>query len=197
MKFVMHLSKNGRLPAQKKKKYQYKYSARRKKEDFFLNNSNLTEIKTLIEKGMMLGLEKGKRTGHQIETIIQEAEAEVKLEIATTDKIKVKTLKGFYFYQEITKTEAPEVKPRIIVKNMIKIIYQKIEANRNILFWRKKNRKWGRYFTCQSKKLFFTHLETEMHVWTKQLTFYNNKLFKLLAIINQILLKLSGKIYYH
>ena len=31
--------------------------------------------------------------------------------------------------------------------------------------------------------------------WTKQLIFYNNKLFKLLAIINQILPKLSGKIY--
>ena len=29
MKFVMHLSNNGRLTAQKKKKYQYKYSTRR------------------------------------------------------------------------------------------------------------------------------------------------------------------------
>ena len=129
MKSVMHLSKNGRLIEQKKKKYQYKYSARRKKEDFFLNNSNLTERKMLTEKRKMLGLEKGKKTRHQIETIIQEAEVEVKLEIATMDKIKVKALKGLYFHQEITKTEAQEVKPRIIVKNMIKIketFFQKV-----------------------------------------------------------------------
>ena len=129
MKSVMHLSKNGRLIEQKKKKYQYKYSARRKKEDFFLNNSNLTERKMLTEKRKMLGLEKGKKTRHQIETIIEEAEVEVKLEIATMDKIKVKALKGLYFHQEITKTEAQEVKPRIIVKNMIKIketFFQKV-----------------------------------------------------------------------
>ena len=129
MKSVMHLSKNGRLIEQKKKKYQYKYSARRKKEDFFLNNSNLTERKMLTEKRKMLGLEKGKKTRHQIETIIQEAEVELKLEIATMDKIKVKALKGLYFHQEITKTEAQEVKPRIIVKNMIKIketFFQKV-----------------------------------------------------------------------
>ena len=36
-------------------------------------------------------------------------------------------------------------------------------------------------------KSLFTHLETETHVWTKQLNFYNNKVFKLLAIINQVL----------
>ena len=64
----------------------------------------------------MLGLKKGKKTGHQIEAIIQEGEAEVKLEIATTDEIKVKASKGLYFHQKITKTEAQEVKPRIIVK---------------------------------------------------------------------------------
>ena len=83
----------------------------------------------LTEKRKMLGLEKGKKTRHQIETIIQEAEVEVKLEIATMDKIKVKALKGLYFHQEITKTEAQEVKPRIIVKNMIKIketFFQKV-----------------------------------------------------------------------
>ena len=45
--------------------------------------------------------------------IIQEAEAVVKPEIVTT-------LKGLYFHQEITKTEAQEGNPRIIVKNMIK-----------------------------------------------------------------------------
>ena len=69
---------------------------------------------------MMLGLKKGKKTGHQIETIIQEAKVEVKLEIVITDEIKVKALKELHFHQEITKTEAQEVKPRIIVKNMIK-----------------------------------------------------------------------------
>ena len=68
----------------------------------------------------MLGLKKGKKTGHQIETIIQEAKVEVKLEIVITDEIKVKALKELHFHQEITKTEAQEVKPRIIVKNMIK-----------------------------------------------------------------------------
>ena len=53
----------------------------------------------------------------------------MKLEIVTTDEIKVKALKGLYFHQEITKTEAQEVKPRIIVKNMIKIketFFQKV-----------------------------------------------------------------------
>ena len=69
---------------------------------------------------MMLSLKKRKKTRYQIETIIQEAEAEVKLEIVTTDEIKVKALKGLYFHQKVTKTEAQEVKPRIIVKTMIK-----------------------------------------------------------------------------
>ena len=41
----------------------------------------------------------------------------------------------------------------------------------------------------------FTHLETEPHFWAKQLIFYNNKLLKLLAIINQIVTKMRGKIY--
>ena len=75
-------------------------------------------MKTLIEKWIMLGLKKGKKTRHQIEAIVHEAE--VKIEIVTTDETKVKALKGLYFHQEITKTEAQEVKPRIIVKNMIK-----------------------------------------------------------------------------
>ena len=61
---------------------------------------------------MVLGFKKGKKTGQQIETIIQEVEAEVKLEIVTTGEIKVKALKGLYFYQEITKAKAQEVKPR-------------------------------------------------------------------------------------
>ena len=64
--------------------------------------------------------EKRKENRHQIEAIIQEAEAEVKVEIATTDKIKVKALKGLYFHQEITKTDAQEIKLRIIMKNMSK-----------------------------------------------------------------------------
>ena len=122
MKFVMHLSKNGRLTAQKKKKYQYKYSTKRKTFSSALQAQsigiNLTEMKTLIERGMMLGLKKGKKIRHQIEAIIQEAEA--KVERVTTDEVKVKALKGLYFHQEITKTEGQEIKPRIIVKNMSK-----------------------------------------------------------------------------
>ena len=50
-------------------------------------------MKTLIQKGMMLGLKKGKKARHQIEAVIHEAESEVKLEILTTDEIKVKALK--------------------------------------------------------------------------------------------------------
>ena len=34
---------------------------------------------------MMIGLKKGEKTRHQTEAIIHEAEAEVKLEILTTD----------------------------------------------------------------------------------------------------------------
>ena len=59
---------------------------------------------------MMVGL----KTGYKV---IQEAEAEVKLEIHET---KVKVLKGLHFHQELTKIETQEVKPRIIVKSMIK-----------------------------------------------------------------------------
>lgn len=55
---------------------------------------NLTETKTLIEKRMMLGLKKEKKTRRQIEAIIRKAEVEVKLEITRTDKIKAKALKG-------------------------------------------------------------------------------------------------------
>ena len=78
---------------------------------------------------MMLSLEKGKKIGDQMKEIIQVAEAEVKLEIVITDEIKVRAPKGFYFIQEITKTEAQEVKPRIFLKNMIKIketFFQKV-----------------------------------------------------------------------
>ena len=122
MKFVMHLSKNRRVTALKKKKYQYKYSTKRKTFSSIIQAQsigiNLTEMKTLTEKWIMLELKKGKKTRHQIEAIVHEAE--VKIEIVTTDETKVKALKGLYFHQEITKTEAQEVKPRIIVKNMIK-----------------------------------------------------------------------------
>ena len=50
-------------------------------------------MKALIQKGMMLELKKGKKARHQIEAIIHEAESEVKLEMLTTDEIKVKALK--------------------------------------------------------------------------------------------------------
>ena len=60
----------------------------------------------------------------------------MKLEIVSTDEIKLKALKGLYFHQEITKTEAQEVKPRTIVKNMIKIketFFQKVgQLHRNL-----------------------------------------------------------------
>ena len=46
---------------------------------------NLTEMKTLIEKGVILVLERRKKTEHQTEAIIQETEAKVKLEIVATD----------------------------------------------------------------------------------------------------------------
>ena len=77
----------------------------------------------------MLRWKKGKETRHQIEAIIHEAEAELKLEILTKDEIKVKALKGLYFQQEITKIEAKQVTPRVFVKNMIKTkenFFQKI-----------------------------------------------------------------------
>ena len=51
---------------------------------------------------------------------MHEAEAGVKLEILTPDKIKTKALKGMYFHQEITKTEAQEITARIILKSTIK-----------------------------------------------------------------------------
>ena len=69
----------------------------------------------------MLGLEKGKKKNKTPNrAIIQEVESEVKPKIVTTDEIKVKALKRLYFHLEITKTEAQEVKLRIIVKTMIK-----------------------------------------------------------------------------
>ena len=54
--------------------------------------------------------------------------------IYATDEIKVKALKGLYFHQEIAKTEAQEVKPKIIVKNInifpkSRIISERFEAN--------------------------------------------------------------------
>ena len=55
-------------------------------------------MKSPIQKGMMLGFKKGKKTRHQIEAIIHKAEAEVKLKIVPTDEIKVKALKGLYFH---------------------------------------------------------------------------------------------------
>ena len=58
-------------------------------------------METLIQKGVMLGLKYGKKTRHQIEAIIQKAEAEVKLEITTTDEIKVKALKRLYFHLKV------------------------------------------------------------------------------------------------
>ena len=48
---------------------------------------------------------KNGRKQDTIEAITQEAEAEVKPEIVTTNEIKVKALKGLYFHQEITKTD--------------------------------------------------------------------------------------------
>ena len=77
-------------------------------------------MKTLTQKEMMLELQKRKKKKHEIETLIHEAETEVKLEILTPGKVKAKTLKGFYFQQDLTKTKAREITPRIIVKNMIK-----------------------------------------------------------------------------
>ena len=83
-----------------------------------------------------------------------------------------------------------------------------IELKRNVLEFTRKLR-LIEMFSSEEKKIknevdislvkakssLFTHLEAEKRVWTKKLIFYNNKLFKLLAIINQILPKLSGKIY--
>ena len=88
-------------------------------------------MKTLIEKATMLGWKKEtEQDTHQIEAIIQEAEVELKLEIVTTNEMKKKALKELYFHQKVTKTEAQEVKPRKIVKNMIKrkeTFFQKVE----------------------------------------------------------------------
>ena len=68
MKFVMHLSKNRRVTALKKKKYQYKYSTKRKTFSSIIQAQsigiNLTEMKTLTEKWIMLELKKGKKTRH-------------------------------------------------------------------------------------------------------------------------------------
>ena len=66
-----------------------------KKEDFFLNNSssgyqNKPNRDESTER-KRVSLKNGKETRHQIEAIIHESEAEVKLEIVT-DEIKVKAL---------------------------------------------------------------------------------------------------------
>ena len=70
-------------------------------------------------------IEKRKETRHQIEAIIYEAKAEVKLEILTLGEVKAKTMKGLHFYQEITKTEAQEITPRTIVKKKEKKHFSK------------------------------------------------------------------------
>ena len=72
-------------------------------------------MKTIVLNRMML-----RKTRHQIEAIIHEVEAELKLKILTKDEIKVKALKGLYFQQQITKIEAKQVTPMVFVKNMIK-----------------------------------------------------------------------------
>ena len=95
-----------------------------KKEDFFLNNSSSEyqnkpkRVANANRKMDNAWFEKRKEHKTLIEAILHKAE--VKLEIVTTDQIKVEALKGLYFHQEITKTEPLEVKPRIIVKNMMK-----------------------------------------------------------------------------
>ena len=77
-------------------------------------------MKTLIEKGVILVLERRKKTEHQTEAIIQETDAKVKLEIVASDQIKVKALKELDYHQAIVETEAQKVKPRIIMKSMIR-----------------------------------------------------------------------------
>ena len=106
----MHLSNNGRLTAPKKKEISIQIlQIFNKKEDFFLNNSSSeyrnkpNRDENANTKRDMLGLKYGKKTRHQIEAIIQKAEAEVKLEITATDEIKAKALKELYFRQKVTK----------------------------------------------------------------------------------------------
>ena len=50
-----------------------------------------SEMKTLLQKEMMVGFKKGSKTKHQIEAIMLEAEAGVKLEILTLNEIKKST----------------------------------------------------------------------------------------------------------
>ena len=52
--------------------------------------------------------------------IIYKGEARVRFEILTPEDIKAKALKLLYFHQEITKTEAQEITPKIIIKKRIK-----------------------------------------------------------------------------
>lgn len=115
---------NGRLIAAKERKNQYKHALKRETLYSIIQAEsvliNLTEMKTLLQKGMILELKKGKKTKHQRDAIIQETEAGEKLEILILVKIKAKAQKGLYFHQEITKTEAQEVTPRINVENTIK-----------------------------------------------------------------------------
>ena len=98
-----------------------------KKEDFFVNNSS-SEYRNKLNRDENANRKRydawfGKRKKKNKtpnRAIIQEVESEVKPKIVTTDEIKVKALKRLYFHLEITKTEAQEVKLRIIAKNMIK-----------------------------------------------------------------------------
>ena len=78
--------------------------------------TSLTEIKTLIEKSNVAWIEKRKEDktpnwGNHSQSICRNE---------TPSETKTKALKGLYFHQEITKTEAQEIIPRIIVKNTLK-----------------------------------------------------------------------------
>ena len=119
------LTKNGRLTAQKKKKYQYKYSTRRKTFSSIIQAQSIeinpTEIKTLVEKGMMLGLEKRNENRRPNRGNHSRSRSRSETRNSNNRRDKSKALKGFYFHQEITRTEAQEVKPRIFLKNMVNI----------------------------------------------------------------------------
>ena len=70
---------NGRLIAAKERKNQYKYALKRETLYSIIQAEsvliNLTEMKTLLQKGMILELKKGKKTKHQRDAIIRETEA--------------------------------------------------------------------------------------------------------------------------
>ena len=93
-----------------------------KKEDFFLNNSEYRNKPKRDENAnrKMDNAWFEKRKENKTPNRGNSSRSRGKFETVTTDEIKVIALKGLYFHQEITKTEAQEVKPRLIVKNMIK-----------------------------------------------------------------------------